>query len=395
MANNTTTVLSDSIRAQYQPNYEIGAVEGRVYDQVAVALPTEMARGSSAVIPFLSRLEPSEQTISETADLATVTFADTTVSVTPTSRGNSIVISELFALQNYTNGMSAMVQEMGRNAEESIEQLAIAVLAGNGITRSPAARASLSAGTASHLMNAEKFFECAVLADSLKIPQFATPRGMRRIAILHPYSYKDLFGAGGVVQAVGAYQNSSMLLSHELGELHGWSIVVSPFAKAFWGAGADAGSVVATTLNGAVAAMATSIVVASASNIAVGQTLTIGTEETGTTYYPTNELVTVTAVNGTTISIAGGGSNGGLQFAHATGIAVRNADNVFMNIFGGESSIAKIYNAETGPYGKVIPLHMDGDAEQFYKMAWKFYGNYGLISNSRFIRVETASSMDA
>lgn len=399
MANNTTTLLSDSIVTKYKAEYTLGAMAATVYDQFATPIGADMsnlARGSSVTVPFLSTLAPSTQTISETADIATVSFRDATVTVSPTSRGNSIVISELFDLQNYLNGTSKMTGQMGQNAAESIDLVAMAIMVGNGINRSvQTTRSSVDAGTAAHRLNSDTFFDASTLARSLQIPQYVTPTGPKRMALVHPMQYRDLFASGSLIQAVGAYQDKGMVLNNEIGTLDGWAITVSPYAKVFLGAGAANGTAVNTTISAAVEALATTMTVASATNISVGQRLMIGTVETSTTYYETNEMLVVTGVNGTTITIAGGGANGGFKYDHASGVAVKNADNVFSAIFGCPESIAKVYNVETGPYGEVIPAERTGSLKQFIGTGWKWYGNYGVISNARWIRVETSSGMDA
>jgi len=399
MANTTTSLMTASVRAKYVDAYIKNAEQSRIYDQMASPVGTDMsslARGSSVTVPFISRLEPSTQTISETADIATSTVRDASVTITPTSRGNAVTVSELYDLQSFDGATQDLFNQMGVNAMESIEQLAIAILWANGLNQSyTTTRTSLDAGTSAHLLSADTFMKAAVLGAALKIPQFETPRGMRRMAIVHPYAYKDLFASGGIVQAVGAYQDKNMLLNMEVGELAGFAIVVSPWAKALWGAGAANASAVNTTLNGATKALDTSFTATANTNMVVGKTLTIGTVESSTTLYPTTEQVVITGIASTTISIAGSGPNGGFMYDHATLSTVKNTDNVFLAVFGTADSIAKVYNTETGEYGKVIMPKVDGALEQFQTTGWKFYGNYGKVSDARFIRVETASSMDA
>ena len=72
---NTTTNIDGAIRAQYLADYIEGAKQVRLYDQLASPIGANMAElsnGSSVVVNFLSGLNPTSQTISETTDIPTV-----------------------------------------------------------------------------------------------------------------------------------------------------------------------------------------------------------------------------------------------------------------------------------------------------------------------------------
>ena len=394
---NTTTQLSDSIRAQYLSNYIEGAMQSRLYDQLASPVGADMssiAKGSSIVVPFLSSFAVSEKTISETVDIDPDVLRDTTASVTTVSRGNAVVVSEKLLNTAYTDFAAKWYTRLGQNMMESVDQVAQGVAVNCNLNFSKAARASLDAGTASNRLSKSTFSNMSVNMSAMHIPAWETASGRRWIALMHPYAYADLM-ADTTITAVGQYQNSRILFNWEMGELHNFAIVVSPWAKLFLGAGADNASAVATTLAAATEALAKTFTVASASNIAVGQRLAIGTEETSTTLYPTNEFVTVTAIDTTTISFVGSGENGGFRFDHASGAAVRNADNVASVIFGGPESMVKAYDTAVGEYGEMIPPYQDGSLRQFTKAGWKWYGGYGIVADNRVARVEVSLGIDA
>lgn len=211
---------------------------------------------------------------------------------------------------------------------------------------------------------------------------------------MHPYAFADLRDDTDIT-AISQYQNSSILLRYELGELGPFKLIVTPWAKTFWGGGAANGSAIETTLNGAVNALATSIVVAANTNIDVGDRLMIGNHETGNTHYPLNEIVTVTSVASTTIGVAGEGANGGLRFDHATGVAVSNDDNVGTVVFGGPESLAKAYDPQVGEFGQVVGPKKEGMLDQFVTLGWKWYGAYARPIENRIIRKEVSFSRDA
>jgi hypothetical protein len=256
-----------------------------------------------------------------------------------------------------TNYAQERFELLGKNQAESVDLLAQAA-ATQGTLRytgvAGTARTSIDAGTATHRLNAAMFVNGTADLQTFKVPAFVDGMGRNLwFAIMHPYAFADLLDDTDIT-AISQYQKAEILLRYELGELGPFKLVVTPWAKTFWGGGAANGSAVETTLNGAVNALATSIVVASATNIDVGDRLMIGTHETGSTHYPTNEIVTVTSVVSTTIGVAGEGANGGLRFDHATGVAVSNDDNVGTVVFGGPESLMKVYDPQVGEFGKVL-----------------------------------------
>src|SRR3990167_1113011 len=90
----TTSNLTNSIRAQYVADYLSAAYGMRLYDQLAIPIGglsmAEAIRGSSVVVPYLSGMAPGVTAISQTADVTPQILYDATASVTPTSRGEEI-----------------------------------------------------------------------------------------------------------------------------------------------------------------------------------------------------------------------------------------------------------------------------------------------------------------
>jgi len=399
MTNQTTSNLSNSIRTQYIEDYLEAAMAERVYDQIAMPVGKDMAqlkRGSSVQVDFLSDMEPGITAISETTDVTPQTLLDATASITPTSRGEAMQASELLLIQAYTNYGSQMYAKVGKNMMESIDLLAQAAATQGSLVRRAAARASLDAGTSTHNATDKIFSDAAAELLTLKVPGFKNDAGGQEwVAIIHPYTFHDI-REGGNVDSIGLYQDMGIHLNWELGKIGNFRLVVSPWAKVFGGAGADNASNLATTLASAASALDKTITVASGTNADSGLWLTIGTEETANTHYSTNERVKyVSGASGTVLTIVGEGPNGGLRFDHASGAAVRNADSVYTVIFGGPGSLAKVYATEIGEYGQVVGPERNGLLEQFVSLGWKFYGNYGRMSESHLIRGEYSASKEA
>ncbi len=394
----TTQNLVNARFVKYLPDYIKAAMFNRVYDVLAKPIPgnADMYRSSSIVLNFLSDLEPATVPIPETHDVAPDGFRDATATITPTSRYKAIQASELLMNQEGTGYARERFELLGKNMMESIDLLAAVAATTGALRYAGAARTSLDAGTAGHLLGEGIFADAMADLQTFKVPGWEDPASgtPKFFAIMHPYAFADLRASTNIL-AVGQYQKSSIILNYELGELGPFKLIVTPWAKTFWAGGAANASAIETTLNGGVNALAKTIVVASASNIDVGDRIMIGTHETADTHYNTNEIVTVTSVASTTIGVAGEGANGGLRFDHVTGSAVSNDDNVGTVVFGGSESLMKVYDPQVGEYGSVVGPKKEGILEQFESLAWKWYGAYALPVQNRIIRYEVAFGRDA
>lgn len=397
MPNQTTANLSNSIRVQYLADYMQAALIARIYEQLASPIAQDLStlkRGSSVQADFLSSLAPSVQLIDENNDIAPTYFRDAKVSLTPTSRANAVIVSEKLLNTVYTNFNASYYKKLGENMMTSIDALAMQAAIQGPLTKSPHARNALDAGVTGDRLSKAMFATASTLLTSLKVPDSETPRGRRWISLIHPFAFADLMN-DSILLLVGEYQDKGMILNYELGELNGFSIVVTPWSKVFWGAGVANGSAVGTTLSTDQKALDLTINVTANTNMVVGGRLTIGPVETAAVYMPTTESVIITAINSTAITIIGEGENGGLRYDHNSLENVSNADNVFPCVFGGPESLAKIYDTEVGEFGQIVGPKKTGLVEQFITLGWKWYGGYGIIANNRVLRAEVASSIDA
>jgi hypothetical protein len=393
-----TSNLTNARFTKYIPDYIRAAMFNRVYDALATAPEdnADLYRSSSIVMNFLSDLEPGTTEIPENADVTPVSFRDATTTITPTSRYNAIEASEKLMNQAGTNYAQERFEALGKNMMESVDLVAMAEATTGALRFAGAARTSLDAGTAGHLLSDSVIAKATADLQTFKVPGWEDPASgqPKWFAIMHPYAFADLRAATNIV-AISQYQKASILLRYELGEVGPFKLIVTPWAKTFWGGGAANGSAIETTLNGAVNALAKTIVVAANTNMDVGDRVLIGTHETGNTHYSTNEIVTIAGVNSTTITIAGEGSNGGLRFDHAHGAAVSNDDNVGTVVFGGPESLTKIYDPMVGEYGDVVGPKKEGILDHLYTLGWKWYGAYDLGIENRILRYEVAFGRDA
>lgn len=396
----TTTNLSNAVRAKYDSEYLEALMSRRVYDLYAAAIGETLRKleagpwlASSYIYNFLSDMTPATTAISQTVDIIPQVLRDATGSITPTSRADALQWSEALDLQEYTGYGSARFKILGKNEMEAIDLLAQTAALTGGLVKRPAARASLDAGTTSHRFTDTAIAQMGARVKAVKAPPFDNGNLM---VTVHSDAFYDLVQGGNVV-TIAQQVRPEILQMQKLGQWGDFTINSTPWAKVFGAAGADNASSVATTLSSAANALATSVVVASASNIVAGQQLTLGTEETGDTHYSNNEIVFVddSYTSGTTIPIIGEGANGGLRFDHASGAAVRNADNAYPAVYGGKASLVKVYAESIGEFGSPPILKESGVVNQFSTLGYKFYGGYGLVADNYIARGEYSSSLQA
>jgi hypothetical protein len=387
---------------QYVADYENRIYNQRLYDQIAEPIPgispEQAIQGSAVNIPYLSSMSLGTSVISQTADMTPQILYDTTASASQTSRGEALQWAEAVDIQVYTDYAMERIEKLADNALESIELLAnAAATQGTWIERATA-RASLDAGTASHRASDAIFRKMHGRMLAQRVPGFINETGEANVfaAIMHPYLFHDISESGNV-DSIGTYQDKGIHLGFELAQVGNFRLVVSPFAKVFYSAGADNTSNVASTLSTATTPLATGFVTATDQSAnATTVPWTIGSEETGNVHYPENEQVMVTvAASSAVTGIVGVGENGGMRFAHAASTAVRNADSVYTIVFGGPGSLKKLYAPSVGEFGEVVGPMTSGLANQFSSVAWKFYGNYVRVTENLLVRGEFSTSYEA
>jgi len=395
--------LPNSVRTQYVEEYLEAAEMVRVYDQLAAPIGKDMsnlARGSSVQVEFESDMLPGTTAISEVADITPQALRDANASITPTSRGEALQCSEKLLNMAFTDYGASMYRKVGRGLMESLEVLARdAACQGSLVIRASgvAARTSLLATATGHRATDGLFSDAATMLESVKCPGFKAMGGGRRwAAILHPAAFHDIREDGNVVN-VGVYQDKGIILNYELGSIGPFALVVSAWAKVFGSAGlglTDPATASFWTLTSAEEALDKTIIMSTVTHLdaPTNRWFTIGTRETGDTHYSDNELVRYVSHATGVATIVGSGPNGGLRFDHAAGTVVNASSDVFPIVFGGPTSLAKVYEPAVGEYGQIVGPKRDGLVDQFVTLGFKWYGNYGRMSESWLCRAEVASS---
>lgn len=376
MAIQTSSIATAGNLTRYETEYRQATEIGRTYDQFASRLrKTFEPNGTTIQVAWAAPLQarPTTAVGNETSDFDPQTFRDVSTTITLAYLNDGLKAHDLVRLKSSLDPMAQAARLVGANAVETIDALARRKATEGSLViygdASVSSRVTLDLGTAGHHFNFDRFAEVKAMQGS-----WANERNW--FVVIDDFQYQDLITAGGgspagvnlaVLNSMGyTERGDKQLFNYELTKLAGVRILVSPFAKAFYGAGADNASAVATTLSAAANAGARTISVASATNVSTSKWLTIGTVQTSTESDTTilTEIVRVGSVSGTDVTIIGKGPGGGLRYDHASGEAVENGDTVHAAVFGHPESMAVEYS-DYGRYGKLVPPFQDGNAKQW------------------------------
>lgn len=401
----STTPATNLTKAKYEADFYEAMMIRRLYDQFSVGVDeagqVESGNflGSSYYKHYLSDMAPSTTAISQTSDITPQTLVDATSSISPTSRADAIQWAEAVELYSYTPWGAAAYKRVGSAAMETQELLAInAALQGEILVRNQTTRAAMDHDTAGDLLTEAALFKAASIMPGLKAAPFMGNGRPQWMALFHSDLLYDLIENDNV-KSVALYQDKEILFNGEIGQtVHGFKLLADPQAKVFLGAGAAGDTSIATTLAAAVAALDVTGTLTAGTNTIANGWLAVGTAETGNTFYETNERIrtknSYTATS-TSLTLVGSGANGGFRFAHASGTAVTNKDNVYPVLFGSPTSLVKMYSSDIGPFAAIVGPKVSGLADQFKSLAYKWYGGYGLAVPTSALRGEYACTLGA
>ena len=398
MATTGTTQIADEVQPLYDSRFIMQA-QMNVYHDQFFNMRKEMdgERGSSYRYPILYSLAPNTTQLDELLDVASQLMNVNELSTTLGEYGGAVDLTRLAVALSYADVYKQAAYANGYNLAESIDIISRGVM-GQGARRFfPNARTARSAlngiTTEDDRMTAPFLEQMANFGRLAGMPLY--PDGAL-CTEMHPFVFYDV-QQDPTIRQMSQYSHPEILFNGELAYWSGIRMVVSAGAKAFYAAGASNASAIATTLNGSVAAGAEDIIVASATNIDVGDMMLIGTIETGNTWTDTNELWVVTAVSGTTITgyaLQGGPSTGGgLRYAHASGATVSNAATVFPTTFVGPESLTKVCSGFTGPYGETVVSGPFDKLGRFLTFGWWLISGWSRTFEPWLFRCETGSSL--
>ena len=400
------STLSNSLKVQRTNDYQAGGIRRRLYDILAAPISetsgaagaanamADLCKGGTVRLTFVSDMAIGTTPLSEIADIDPQVLDDATKDITVDMYGDAIQTSQKALIEYFTNYDSRSPRAVGLNMMEVVDFLALdAALAGSLVSRY-VDRDSLAAGTTEHRGSDTLFANVAGRLSHFNTPGWeGEDKPSSWAGITDHFVLNDIASGGNVVN-VATYQDRDMVLNNEVGRLHSFRILASGWAKILYGAGLE-GDTLNTTLTADAARLSTTINLTSTTNLAAGHWVNIGTKESSTTFYPTNERVKVSSITDLVATIVGEGENGGLRFAHASGTSCNIMDSVHTIMFGGPSSLAKVYAPVIGEYGELVGPLQQGLAQQWTSYAWKWFGGYGIPAENWLYRAEVSVSEEA
>ena len=399
MAATGTVALTNQVKTRYDADFYLASQSMVYWDQFPdIKEAPNGLRGQTHEFIIGDSLQPTTTPLDELTDVSTQSMRSAAVSITLQEYGGALELTKFLAATSYVDVYEQAAKLNGYSLAETFDLLARAVFGQGGRQFFPAgvtARSGVNGvTTASHRATAAQLQKFGMFARNWGMPLYEDGSCS---TVIHPFPYYDLL-QDPTIQAMSQLQRPEILFNGELGYYAGIRMIVAPSAKAFYGAGGAQASAVATTLNGAVAVGDSTMVVASATNISVGQWLAVvDTVETGNTWADTNELGLVTGVSGTTITMAmlqpGPGDGGGFRYAHSSGKTVSNAAVVFPMVMFGPNSVCKAYSSFTGPYGESVVSGPFDRLGRFLTFGWYAIIGYARTRTGWLLRPEFGSSL--
>lgn len=399
----TTDMVYEAARTQIWGQFPKIAPEGELSGAM---------KGSRIDIRFQQRIPINTDTINEKADIVPRQVGDNKTTITINEYGDAIQIAHFLELVQRGDARKEIGKAIADQHVGSLDRLAgrqyyegnTIVLRAGGNT----ARSGLDS-TNDVLTNAAvgmSFFSQAIaMLRGQGAPGFTSDsNGQSKYAtVVNTAIAQDLPETSGYLPALQYREGAMTLFNGEMGEIRGLRFTESVQGKVYPGAGATAQG--ATTLSSAAVAGASTVVVASATGLSVGDFITLGTLEDGSTITTEDqtdavkrlETVMITAVASTTLTIAGMGygvgaaQTPGLRYDHPSGEAVTEAALVAAIPIFGPESVMKAYAVPEGPFGHAVVSGPYDVLQRFHNVGWYFVGGWAKTMGLWTIRLEAAT----
>lgn len=400
MAVTTSSVMSSSVATAYDKEYVDAFVTGRVWFEMVDWLDPVGGnlKGSTVRQAVLEEMAAATSALSESADVTPVALDDSYADITISEYGNGVQTTRYLDITAFTDVTRGAARAVGQNQARSLDLVIRALaVAGTLVVYPGAVTARTGLDTTSDKISYDYVAQLVSMAASMGIPPFEDGT---YAAIVHPALFRDLAGLTEW-KAVGEYSDPKLIyygkpgvigsggrFKGERGMLAGLRFVEHRLGKLFLGGGTAAQAATDLDEGSGAAAGDTTVTVTSASGLAVGDWITIGTGAT-------QEQVLITGVNSATLTIRGAGNtfgNFGLKYAHADEEAVTESPNVAAIPVIGPASIGGRFASEVGMNGQaavewantVIP-------KRFLNHSWYWVGGFA-IKDKWVLRGEVAVS---
>lgn len=400
MATTGSTALAAQIRPVYDSDFFMQAQAYMYWDQLSdLRKQMDGMGGISYNYVLTANLPPSTGVLNELQDVTPIPMSSAELVVTLFEHGSAVQVAEFAVATSYTDVYKQAAYVNGYQLAESFDNIVRAVANQGSLLMRQAnlATRSVVAGksTSAHRITPEYLQLLSTIARNFRIPMYEDGT---YCTIISPFVHLDLLDST-TIQAMAVRQTPEMSFNGEVAYWSGIRILETANAKGFWGAGAvDAGASGVTTLSAAVAAGATTITVASPTNLTVGNWIAVkDADEPGNTWSDTNELVLITGVSGSVLTVMaldpGPGTGGGLRYAHASGTVVNNNNSVYPVPILGPNSISKVASSFTGPFGRTTVTGPFDYLGRFLAFGWYAIVGWNRTLEGWILRGEVGSSI--
>ena len=380
MAVTGTSDLTAGLLQKLQDEYIYYALKDEIWGQFAnwKSCPLDGGGASAYRQVIVNRMEDATDSLSETSDVTPVTLSDTSFDITPALKGNAAALTLQVRYQTHPDAYAGAGKIVGLNRASSIDKIIRTGVLGASLILRPndnALRTGLD--VTSDKISYDFISELISHSRSHGFEPFEKDT---YVTVVPSAVIRDIKNSITLWQDVNKYRTDMKeLFTGEVGMLGGVRFIESPRGKLYLSGGTVAQT--ATTLAADAAAGATTLTVASATGLAAGNYISVGTLEGSV-----HEQVQITTITDTVIlTIRGDGNTGtnfGLKYAHASGAAVTEAANVAAIPIFGAGAIHGRYGEAEGRAGQLIVKENEGILEQFTYFGWRAYLGVGLYQKS-------------
>ncbi len=390
MAITRSTDLTNSAVTNYRKEYlEISMQRREVFGQFVdwqEPVADDGGFGGTMDFPAYGELDPVEDPLTEDADVVPESITDYNVTVTPSEWGRAVAKTQVASFKSRVSLQRVMARMVANDRINSIDRLIRRAVCGRGSsyptqTYMPNNLVAMVDLDATNDRVTWAFL--AELATRAAAQGIEPMDGRNFVAVIHPLLHYDLLQLTEFQNARYYRSDDTTLFEGEIGMAAGIRFVVTPQARIHLASGTPAQT--ATTLAASAAKGSTSVTVASATGLTAGDFIAIGTVETESVNPGANlEMVQITGVSGTTLTVRGlgDGTGFGLRFDHAAGEAVTEAPSVADIPIIGRNSLIGVYGARTGRYGQAIMKEGLDILDRIAYFGWYWYGGVARVEKN-------------
>lgn len=402
MATSTTSTLSNQVIGVFNKIVDMSLAPAIRFAKDAVSVTktpdqlTDAKPGSTVTWTRMDRIPTNVTALSETASGTAASLSDSQVTVTLNEYGNFVTTTEKLEELAFTDvknlARNVVVENSARTVDELYMRAADTQTGADYNTYGPEGnRASKSVIVKTDVIDGDAVLDIDAKMRSMDAPKVQIEGAEAYIAHMHSDVIKDL-RLDGDFREVKLYARPEEMIRGEVGMYEGVRIIENNSVPVDYKGGEEAQT--ATTVDGAHAAGATTLAVASASGIVAGNVIAI-TDASGDVWahkvlsVATNDLTIGPAIRKNTFWYPG---SGGLEVALSGSQAVEESAAVYTSYFLAQGAFAKAEAVAPNLRPSIDPS--DAYLRQ-NRLAWYALWGVGIYDNACVHKLFTSSSRSA